>query len=148
MNSEDDVEKSQMTIWSIGTKPKDDIGVWMDELKDDKTDPAPIERRKLRPIVELFSGDSYKGITDNIQNVTKVRGAIWRAYDNYCERGYSKNSITGPHCEIGCPKVVFFTKETRYVPFLHPNKYTPGSSNFLAISLPIFLWRVWHLTYL
>ena len=112
MDSEEEIQNSEMTIWSIGCEIKDDISTWMEDQKYDTTPPAPIERRKFTPIVNLMD---LKGIKDEIDDDKKVKTAIWRAYDEYCANHRTKDGNTGPHCDIGCPKVVFFTDESGYV---------------------------------
>ena len=115
MNSEEEVLKETMKIYSIGCAPQDSTEDWLDNLPDDESDPAPIEWRNFRPISELLG---LKGITDHLADggkaLTKVKAAVWRAYDDYCktyrvDEYEAGTNTTGARCEIGCPKEVHCT---------------------------------------
>ena len=125
MNSEEEVLKETMKIYSIGCAPQDSTDEWLDNLSTDTSQPAPIEWRNFRPISELLG---LKGITDHLvdggKGLTKVIAAVWRAYDDYCKtyrveddqggkNHKKKKMMTGARCEIGCPKEVHFTWEDK-----------------------------------
>ena len=80
MDSEEEVLKETMNIYSIGCAPQDSTGAWLDNLSEDTSQPAPIEWQNFRPISELLG---LKGITDHLvdggRGLTRVKAAVWRA---------------------------------------------------------------------
>ena len=129
MNSEEEVLKEKMNIYSIGCAPQDSTDEWLDNLSTDTSSPAPIEWRNFRPISELLG---LKGITDHLvdggRGLTRVKDAMWRAYDDYCKtyrveddqdgkkdenKKKKRKMRTGARCELGCPKEVHFTREDK-----------------------------------
>ena len=115
----------------------------MTNLPSDTTDPAPIEWHKFLPISELLE---LKGITDSLdddsEGLKKVKGAIWRAYDDYCKTHrvdhQAEGQTTGARCELGCPTDVHFTFENGYVPSVARAQNLIPSFPWIAPG-----WRAW-----
>jgi len=127
MNSEDEMKKEEMTVWSIGCNAEDDLSTWMENQPTDATPPAPIERRGFAPIVNLMK---WRGITDKLEDVAKVKAAIWRAYDNYCTvNRKNEDGSSGAHCDLGCPDAVVFTNEVGIKTPLERETVTDGTYN-------------------